>query len=182
MHSTFNQKKTTPTTWFTNKPVGHHTLRNTRSRLCRTAGISGYKSNHSLRATAATRLYQSGVDELLVMVQTWHRSLEGIICSYRRTSDVQRKAVSDVLHSKRPCTEGNLYVFPLIPLLTSGKIIQLNEYGCRDAPCKKSWKQGYPLSNTIKDTSTIMRNPLPELCREGLRMIVLVSLVVLLRG
>ena len=27
----------------------------------------------------------------------------------------------------------------------------------------------------IKDTSTIMRNPLPELCREGLRMIVLVS-------
>ena len=39
-----------------------------------------------------------------------------------------------------------------------------------------------PLSNTIKDTSTIMRNPLPESCREGLRMIVLVSLIVLLRG
>ena len=39
-----------------------------------------------------------------------------------------------------------------------------------------------PLSNTIKDTSTIMCNPLPELCREGLRMIVLVSLIVLLRG
>ena len=70
----------------------------------------------------------------------------------------------------------------IICIYTSGKIIQLNEYGCRDAPCKKSWKQGYPLSNTIKDTSTIMRNPLPELCREGLRMIVLVSLIVLLRG
>ena len=39
-----------------------------------------------------------------------------------------------------------------------------------------------PLSNTIKDTSTIMRNPLSELCREGLRMIVLVSLIILLRG
>ena len=36
------------------------------------------------------------------------------------------------------------------------------------------------LSNTIKDTSTIMRNPLSELCREGLRMIVLVSFIVLL--
>ena len=34
----------------------------------------------------------------------------------------------------------------------------------------------------IKATSTIMRNPLPELCREGLRMIVLVSVIVLLRG
>ena len=30
--------------------------------------------------------------------------------------------------------------------------------------------------------STIMRNPLAELCREGLRMLVLVSLTVLLRG
>ena len=44
---------------------------------------------------------------------------------------------------------------------------------------KNPWKQGNPLSNTIKDTSTI---PLPESCREGLRMIVLVSLIVLLRG
>ena len=33
---------------------------------------------------------------------------------------------------------------------------------------QKIVEQGYPLSNTIKDTSTIMRNPLPELCREGL--------------
>ena len=52
-------------------------------------------------------------------------------------------------------------------IIISVKIIQLNEYGCRDAPCEKSWKQGNPLSNTIKDTSTIMRNPLSELCREG---------------
>ena len=50
--------------------------------------------------------------------------------------------------------------------------------------CEKPCKQGHPLSNTIKDTSTIMRNPMPELYREGLRMIVLVSLIVLvlLRG
>ena len=40
-----------------------------------------------------------------------------------------------------------------IYLYTSVKIIQLNEYGCRDAPCEKSWKQGNPLSNTIKDTT-----------------------------
>ena len=64
---------------------------------------------------------------------------------------------------------------------TCTKIIQLNEWGCRDASCEKSWKQGNPLSNTIKDTSTIMRNPF-ALCRDGLRMIVLVSLIVFLRG
>ena len=39
------------------------------------------------------------------------------------------------------------------------------------------------LSNTIKDTSTIMRNPFAcmSICGEGLRMIVLVSLIVLLK-
>ena len=39
-----------------------------------------------------------------------------------------------------------------------------------------------PLSNTIKDTSTIMRNPSLHNSGKGLRMIVLVSLIVLLRG
>ena len=48
--------------------------------------------------------------------------------------------------------------------------------------CEKSWKQGNPLSNTIKDTSTIMRNPSLHNSGKGLRMIVLVSLIVLLRG
>ena len=38
-----------------------------------------------------------------------------------------------------------------------------------------------PLSNTIKDTSTIMRNPSLHNSGKGLRMIVLVSLIVLLR-
>ena len=67
------------------------------------------------------------------------------------------------------------------PCGTSGNVIQ---YGCRDAPCEKSWKQGNrnPLSNTFKDTSTIMRNPSLHGSGIGLRMIVLVSLIVLLRG
>ena len=65
---------------------------------------------------------------------------------------------------------------------TSGKIIHLNEYGCRDAPCEKSWKQGNPLSNTIKDFNTIMLNPSLHNSSKGLLMIVLVSLIVLLRG
>ena len=39
-----------------------------------------------------------------------------------------------------------------------------------------------PLSNTIKDTNTIMRNPSLHSSGKGLRMIVLVSLIVLLRG
>ena len=56
--------------WYTLKPVGHNSITKTISRLCKSAGIGGYKTNHSLRATAATRLYESGVDKQMVMEVT----------------------------------------------------------------------------------------------------------------
>ena len=72
--------------------------------MCKAAGISGYKTNHSLRATTATRLFQAGVDEQLIMEKTGHHSLEGIR-SYKRTSSEQQEAVSDILalKKKKPC-------------------------------------------------------------------------------
>ena len=42
-------------------------LATTVKRLCRKAGISGYKTNHSLRVTAATRLFREGLDEQLII-------------------------------------------------------------------------------------------------------------------
>ena len=65
-------------------------------RICKNAGIPWHKTNHSLRATTATRLYQSGVDEQLVE-RTGHRSLDGVR-SYKRTSASQREALSDILN------------------------------------------------------------------------------------
>ncbi len=94
-------KSPTPTCWYSNNPLGHHTLSKTVARLCENAGIQGYKTNHSLRATAATRLYQSGIDEQLVMERTGHRSLEGVRC-YKRTTDMQCEVVSDILNVKKP--------------------------------------------------------------------------------
>ena len=43
-----------------------HKLASTVKRLCEAAGIKGFKTNHSLRATAATRLYEAKVDEQLI--------------------------------------------------------------------------------------------------------------------
>ncbi len=60
--------------------------------------MTGYKTNHSLRATAASRLYHSGLDEQLIMERTGHRSIEGIR-SYKRTSNQQQVTVSNVLNS-----------------------------------------------------------------------------------
>ena len=83
--------------WYSKFPLGHTTLSRTVARLCDLAGIPGFKTNHSLRATVTSRLYQSGVDEQLLMERTGHRSLEGVR-SYKRTSDSQREMLSDILN------------------------------------------------------------------------------------
>ena len=78
--------KPTPTCWYSCKPIGHNKLKGTVARLCTDAGIPGFRTNHhSLRATAATRLYNAGVDEQQVMERTGHRSLDGVR-SYKHTS------------------------------------------------------------------------------------------------
>ena len=84
--------------WYSKMPVGHNTLSRTVGCLCEQAGISGFKTNHSLRVTSATRLFQSGVDEQLIMSHTGHRSVDGVR-SYKRISEEQKKAVSNVLAS-----------------------------------------------------------------------------------
>lgn len=91
-------KKPKGDVWYSNVPVGHNTLAKTVKRLCERAGISGFKTNHSLRVTSATRLFQSGVEEQLIMSRTGHRSVEGVR-TYKRTSTEQKEALSKVLNS-----------------------------------------------------------------------------------
>ena len=55
--------------------------------------MSGFYSNHSLRSTCATKLYQKNVDEHLIQEQTGHISLA--IRSYKRTCDAQCNFVSN---------------------------------------------------------------------------------------
>ena len=86
--------------WYCNKVVGHNALAGTVKRLCSLAGIVGKKTNHSLRATAATRLFQEGIDEQLIMNVTGHRSTDGVQ-AYKRVSIDQYKQMSTALqHSK----------------------------------------------------------------------------------
>jgi hypothetical protein len=89
--------------WYSRKPVGHNKLASTVKRLCTEVGVSGYKTNHSLRRTAATRLFQAGCDEQLIMDVMGHRSIDGVR-QYKEVSHDQRKALSDVIQnpSKKP--------------------------------------------------------------------------------
>ena len=103
--------KPIPTCWYSKQPLGHNKLAQTVDRLCKSAGIQGYKTNHSLRVTNATRLYASGVDEQLVMEQTGHRSVDGVR-TYKRTSEEQQIAISDVLNRAKRPRAGPLALLP----------------------------------------------------------------------
>ena len=78
--------------WFSRTPLGHNTLKNIVKRMCETAGIPSYITNHSLRVTTATSLYSKGIDEQMVMERAGHRSIEG----YKRTSSEQQENISDI--------------------------------------------------------------------------------------
>lgn len=71
--------------------------------------FSGFYSNHSLRATCATRLFQKGVDEQLIAHKTGHRS--NAIRAYKRASVDQEKEVSDIIQAgssaKRQCSSAD---------------------------------------------------------------------------
>ena len=64
--------------------------------MCRVAGIEGYKTNHSLRATTCTIVLEKGVLQKLIMERTGHCTVKSLH-TYQRVSGVQKEIVSDVL-------------------------------------------------------------------------------------
>ena len=63
--------------------------------MCIDAGMEGFYSNHSLRATAATRMYSADLPEQLICEKTGHRS--EAVRSYKRTSSIQCVNASDAV-------------------------------------------------------------------------------------
>ena len=91
--------------WFKKVALGHNKLANVVPRLMKSAGIKGYFTNHSLHATATTRMYEADVDEATIMEHTGHWSVDGLR-SYKRESLKLNEVTSNVLNRyKRTKTE-----------------------------------------------------------------------------
>ena len=94
-------KATTPADlslpWYEEAAVGKNTLSAMVKEMCAEAGIGG-KTNHSLRATGASAMFQANVPKKIIQKTTGHRSIEALH-SYERVSTEQQKAVSRVLMS-----------------------------------------------------------------------------------
>ena len=83
--------------WFKKAAVGHNKLADVVCQLMRSANIKGYFTNHSLRATAVTRLYEAEIDEATIMECTGHRSTDGVR-AYKRESRKLKEISSNVLN------------------------------------------------------------------------------------
>lgn len=87
--------------WFAMQAIGRVKLSSTVAELAKEAGLTGKVTNHSLRATCASRLYRNSVDEQLICEKTGHRS--NAVRTYKRTSEDQMRDMSDILYgNKRP--------------------------------------------------------------------------------
>lgn len=63
--------------------------------MCVEAGISSHKTNHCLRTTGPSELFQAGVPEKIIKERTGHRSLE-VLCIYEHTTKQQHRAVCKI--------------------------------------------------------------------------------------
>lgn len=99
--------------WYSSQPLGINTVKKVVSQMCRKAGFNGFFSNHSLRATAATRLFQHGVEEQLVAEVTGHRST--VIRNYKRPNMTQLRNLSNIIQCNKdickPVQQGHLQTF-----------------------------------------------------------------------
>jgi len=86
--------------WYDPVPVGKNKLGNMVRDMCEDAQIP-HKTNHSLRATGTTTMFQSNVPENIIQKTTGHRSTSALRM-YERISAEQHQAVSRVMMSSKP--------------------------------------------------------------------------------
>lgn len=84
--------------WFSEQCVGLHKIESSMKNLMQSANISGYFTMHSLRATAATRLYEYGIEEQRICEITGHKSTA--VRSYKRTNQCQSMEASAIVQAQ----------------------------------------------------------------------------------
>ena len=94
----------TSTTWYTCQPLGIQSIAKIiKQSLSKDDESSNKFTPHSLRATTATRLYESGIEEQVISEITGHTSTA--VRHYKRTSVNQLQVASKIINSHK--TRGN---------------------------------------------------------------------------
>ena len=86
--------------WLVRSPIGHNVLQSRFKEMCRQAGLVGNFTNHSIRATAITRMYDSGLAEKKIMKRSGHRSSEGVRAYQREDASAVIKVLNALSSSR----------------------------------------------------------------------------------
>ena len=89
------RKNPQPSVWYCDQPYGINRIKATVKEICKSGGINGNFTNHSLRATCASHLYDKNVPEQLIKAITGHCS--DCVHVYKRTGDHLKQAASNVI-------------------------------------------------------------------------------------
>ena len=89
--------------WYFRDQYPRKKLQNMLKMMCQEAGVEGNFTNHSLRATGTTTLFDAGVPESIIQKRTGHRSLDALR-TYERVTPSQELAVAKVLAPAMPAT------------------------------------------------------------------------------
>ena len=85
--------------WYMNIAIGHNTLSSMLKEIAKAESLDVTdKSNHSLRSTAISWMYEGRVPEKLIMEKSGHLSANGMH-PYERTSLAQQQTVCDTISS-----------------------------------------------------------------------------------
>ena len=88
-------EKPNPAQWFSCQVVGLNTIRQTIGELMKTTGLEGFFTNHSLRRSSTTCLFQAGVPKKIICEFTGHRS--DALDRYEVTSEDQKEKVTKII-------------------------------------------------------------------------------------
>ncbi len=102
-------------TWYSNKPLGINTINKTVKTLMSEIGKIGHFMNHSLRVSAATRMYSEGVDEQVLKERMGHKS--DVVRAYKKT-------LESLLKSAEKATIGDTKPVKLTPTSTVTRTTQ----------------------------------------------------------
>ena len=88
--------------WYEAVAIGKNSLGAFVKEICKDGGLPP-RSNHSLRATGATTMFQANVPEKIIQSTTGHRCIDGLR-RYERISTEQHQALSRVMMSSEATT------------------------------------------------------------------------------
>ena len=146
------RKIPTPNVWYCDQPYGVNCIKTTVKELCKKAGIEENFTNHSLRASCASRMYDKNVPEQLINEVTGHRS--DCMRVYKRTSDHLREVASTTVSGESPPKK--------VKVDNVDGQLESKEGICEVKKAKKKLTYGQMMHNVLKTRQEIRRR-LPTL-------------------